>query len=640
MNKYSKVSSYIMVAMLLLGVFFVAIPNVKAAPITLNIIDAVTGSSNLHYTTATKNVGDNIQINLTITGTENMSLNTYQFRVSWDNTLLDFVSLAPPSDDVFSGIPPGASRVVAGPDLSTPGSVLYGVAINPPVTIPPSTWGFNGSGTLAVLTLKIIQGVSVGGPISVTCPLAFENIPADTFLLDSLGADIAFTPNSATYLYEWIAPTTLPSFSLVPSTIKPLAIGDVFSVDVMVSDVDQNWEITAFQFSIMWNTSLMEPTAPLYAFGTFLEAFQYFSPDGVIYAQDINTHNRPPPQTPILADYNFSIMGALLMPDPLSNDSYHPPFPSGGGRLATFYFKAIYDTISPEAYWSSIQFVLEDFLVLNHYNTDIGYDSAINAAYRAPQRILGLGIDVYTQYAYPYGGQGGNATSDSFGPQQQVELFALVTYNEWGVQQKLVGFQIYHQGATQGYNFAREGTTNAEGIAHISFRLPWPCNDPVNEIFGWWYVNATVEVAEQVVVDNLKFWVWWPVEVVSIEPKFTTYNQTKQGTEMCFEMVYRRYDAQEIPVLLTATVYDELGFFIGSAFLMTTVSNDPVSYDIDGNPIPHDYLWEFCILIPSNAVIGKCTVFGNAFTTWPWLGGVPYCPEVTNTIDFYLKKPS
>ena len=632
MKTYSKVSSYVMVAMLLLGVFFVATPNVNAAPVTLNIVDAVTGSSNLYYTTATKNVGDNIVLNITVGGLVDEALNTYQFRVSWDPTLLDYVSLIRPSDDVFSTAP--GSVLPAGPDSSTPGQVLYGAAVLP----LSGTWGTNSSGRLAVLTLKIIQGVSVGGPVSVTCSLDFMNLGADTFMLNALGVDIAFTPNSATYLYEWIEPTNRPRFSLVPSTIKPLAIGDVFSVDVMVSNVDPNWEITAFQFSIMWNTSLMEPTAPVFANGSFLEAFQYFTPDGVIYATDFNTHARPPPQTPILPDYNFSMVGTLLLPDPATNDTYHPPFPSGGGRLGTFYFKAIYETISPIEYWSAIQFILEDFLVLNHYNDDIGYDSSTGAAYRAPMKVLGLSIDVYTQYDYPFGGQGGNMTSDSFGPQQQVELFALVTYNEYPVQQKLVGFQVYHQGATQGYNFAREGTTDTEGIAHISFRLPWPCNDPVNEIFGWWYVNATVEVAEQVVVDNLKFWVWWPVEVVSIEPKFTSVTQTKQGTTMDFQMHYRRYDALPVDVLLTATVYDELGFFIGSAFLFTTVSNDPVAYDVLGNPIPNDYYWDFTISIPSNAVVGKCTVFGNAFSNWPWLGGYPYCPEVTNTLDFYIAK--
>lgn len=134
MNKYSKVSSYIMVAMLLLGVFFVAIPNVKAAPVTLNIVDPVTGSSSLYYTTATKSVGDNIDINITITGTLDMSLNTYQFRVSWDPTLLDYVSLVRPSDAVFSGLNSSYSVLPVGPDTSIPGEALFGAAVLPPGT--------------------------------------------------------------------------------------------------------------------------------------------------------------------------------------------------------------------------------------------------------------------------------------------------------------------------------------------------------------------------------------------------------------------------------------------------------------------------------------------------------------------------
>jgi hypothetical protein len=32
-------------------------------------------------------------------------------------------------------------------------------------------------------------------------------------------------------------------------------------------------------------------------------------------------------------------------------------------------------------------------------------------------------------------------------------------------------------------------------------------------------------------------------------------------------------------------------------------------------------------------------VFANAFSDFPWNGGVPYCPEVTNTIDFYIVIP-
>jgi len=371
----------------------------------------------------------------------------------------------------------------------------------------------------------------------------------------------------------------------------------------------------------------------------------------VIYASDINTHDRVPPNTPIDPGYNYSIVGELLMPDfsPGYNGTYHPPFPntgSGPGLLGTFYFQAILSTVSPIVAMSSIDFIAEDVLVLNHNNLNIGFSSLTGAAYTAPQTVLGLGIDLYTQYPYPFGGQGGNMTSDSFGPQQEVDLYALVTYNAYPVQQKLVGYQIFHQPTNPVYapfNFTREGTTDTNGIAEVAFRLPWPCTDPVGQIFGWWYVNATVEVAQQTVVDNLRFWVWWPVQVVSIEPKFTSITQSKTpGQTMGFTITYLTYHMQPQQVLLTGTVYDELGYFVGADSYMTIVQCPQSNYPPDlmpGNPAPMIYTHDFSIPLTTNAVVGKGIIYGNAFSDWPWNAGVPYCPEVTNTIAFYIKKP-
>jgi hypothetical protein len=412
----------------------------------------------------------------------------------------------------------------------------------------------------------------------------------------------------------------------------------------MVSNVDPGWGIIGFQFSVMWNTTFMTPAAPYYAPGTFLEGFAY--PSGVLYASDVNTHNRPLPMISIPADYNFSTFAAILLPDADPNPPYHAPFASGSGKLMTIYFTATYETLSPVEDWTYIEFInfttTEDSYALNQFQNVVPFASFTGTHYRAPLKIQGLAIDVYTQWPYPYGGQGGNMSSDSFGPQQEVCLSTNVTYNDYPVQQKLVGYEIWHQGAngTQTYQIFREGTTDVNGVSTVCFRLPWPCVDPVNNIFGWWYVNATVEVAGQTVVDMLKFWVWWPVEVVSIEPKQTSVVQSKQGTVACFEMIYRRFDIQPLDVLLTASVYDELGFFVGSA--STFIYNFGATGDMDpvtGDPIPVYGNWTFCIPIPSNAVVGKAIIYGNAFTNWPWLGGVPYCPEVTNTIDFYITKP-
>jgi hypothetical protein len=405
----------------------------------------------------------------------------------------------------------------------------------------------------------------------------------------------------------------------------------VFSFDVYIKDVDAGWEIIALQFSIAWNTTFMSPEAPYYTNGSFLEAFQY-APGGVFYAADINTHYRPPPLTPLPPDYNYSTFGMLLLPDFGANFTYHPPFPSGGGKLATLYFRAIYATYLPLIDTTMINFIGEDVLVMNKYGLDVGHNMTTGALYTAPALSLGLAIDVYTQYPFPYGGQGGNKTSDSFGPQQQVELYALVTYNEYPVQQKLVGFEIAHLGSLGWFDVFREGTTDANGVAHVSVRLPWPCSDPVNQIFGWWTVNATVEVAEQKAIDNLKFFVYWPVEVVSIVPKESSYQQRKTGGDaLTFTVVYQRYDQQDVPVVVTVTLYDELGFFIGSAYKVDTIGGaDYSGVSIDNNvwPTPTVKTWDVSIPMPTNAVVGMGTAYANAFDTFPWYLGTPYCPEV------------
>jgi len=620
-NKMNKkgVLVYCLTILLTLSAIMVILPVMpaKASGTTMELVNPIDGSHLFNFTTSQKSVGDTFTINVTVKDVTDLF--SWQIAVEWDPTLLEFANIVLPSDFVFAG----KSYLPAGPDTSVPGKVVYGVALGPGQT------SFSGSGRLCQIILRIIKEVSILKP-KVECDLNFTGKGVDTFMLNSAGTDIPFDIVNAHYIYQWVAPAKKPRFYLSPSTIKPAKLGDTFTVDVYVADVDAAWEIVALQFSVMWNTTLIEPAEPYWSNGTFFEKFQY-APGGVLYAADINTHARPPPQTPIPDDYNYSTIGLILLPDAAANYTYHPPFPSGSGVIATLYFKAIYETIAPREVWSTISFIGEDILVLNRYGMDIGYSRADPAQYRAPVKTLGLAIDVYTQYPSPYGGQGPKAVSDMFGPQQQVELFALVTYNEYPVQQKLVGFEIVHNG----YDIYREATTDADGIAHISFRIPWPCENPEKEIFGEWDVIATVEVAEQKRNDTLKFWVWWPVQVLSVESKYTTYTQTKNGVDMTFQLTYGTYRMQPISAVLTISVYDELGFFIGSYDYNVTVGWG--EYDHFG--VMKTYgPDEITIHIPSNAVVGSCTVYANAFDKQPWNGGTPYCPEVKNIEEFRIVK--
>lgn len=625
----NKLLGYATIALLMLSAMLVVLPNtVSAAPTSFELVNPIDGSHNFHFTTAEIGYGGIFIVNLTIRDVADLM--TWQAKISWDPTLLEYAGQVWPGD-------PGASDFIfaAEPKYKI-GPILETGAVTLSVVCDTAGGGhtFTGTGTAAQIKLRVIKEVSQLFP-TVECNLNFVNpppaTPSDTFLLNSLGSDISFDPIGGHYRYTWVAPTIKPRFYIKPSTIKPAMLGDPVDIEIWVADVDANWQIISFQFSIMWNVTCLAPRDPYWSRGTFMEAFSYTTPpeDGVLYAADINVHYRPPPWHEIPEDHNFSTIAIFLMPDPATNNTFHPPYPSDGGKLATLHFTAIKETIMPEECWTPIRFIEEDILVLNVFGLDIGFNRADLANYRCPVKVLGLSIDLYTQYVPPFGGQGANMPSDMFAPQQQVELFAKVTYNDYPVQQKLVGFEIRHGD----YIFWREATTNEDGIAHVSFRIPWPCQNPEEEIFGKWYVIATVEVAEMVANDTLGFWVGWPVEIVSIEPKESVYIQRKTGGDpLTFTVTYRTRSMQEIPAIITVTLYDNLGFFIGSDYKEVVVGwGEYKYYDFMAceEPPALEYTWDVSIPMPTNAVLGEGTAFANAFNAFPWNGGTPYCPEVS-----------
>jgi hypothetical protein len=73
-------------------------------------------------------------------------------------------------------------------------------------------------------------------------------------------------------------------------------------------------------------------------------------------------------------------------------------------------------------------------------------------------------------------------------------------------------------------------------------------------------------------------------------------------------------------VLVTVNVYDSLNRTLGV-----------VSFK--GNLMPGVSTFILGLPIPSSASRGFAKVYANAFTDWPYYGGVPYCPEVFATFE-------
>jgi hypothetical protein len=116
-----------------------------------------------------------------------------------------------PINNIFAGQP----LLIAGPDASVLGLVVYGAIL------PPGGHGVNGSGTLAQLNLTIIRAVSSEGPRLVQCNISFQNIGGDTFLLDSVGGGIVFTPINGYYAYSAPPPPPAHLYIDPPKVVDP-----------------------------------------------------------------------------------------------------------------------------------------------------------------------------------------------------------------------------------------------------------------------------------------------------------------------------------------------------------------------------------------------------------------------------------
>jgi hypothetical protein len=225
---------------------------------------------------------------------------------------------------------------------------------------------------------------------------------------------------------------------------------------------------------------------------------------------------------------------------------------------------------------------------------------------------LGASIDVYTAR----GGVGPNARSDAYGPQELVNLYALVTYNNVPVVNKDVAFEIFNQnGVAIAYRTAR---TNGSGIAATEYRTMWPDTATPEIIFGNWSVVATVDVSQVVKTDTVNFTFAYLITIDNAYTMTTTNNP--QGSFARTNVVkvnvtLTNIRTIDLPATVTIVIYDECDVPVGV-------------YTVETNVNAQDSTWiAGTISIPTYAFVGQAVVYVNSLTALPSLQGIPYCPE-------------
>ena len=233
-------------------------------------------------------------------------------------------------------------------------------------------------------------------------------------------------------------------------------------------------------------------------------------------------------------------------------------------------------------------------------------------------------IDLFTE-KMPFNGKGMNQSSDAFQPQELVILYANVTYNEDPVANNLVAFQVNNPlNAFQNITILGVSSTNASGIAQFYFRIPWPSENAEQIIFGEWFAIASVEIAQQVVVDTLTFQVGWIIKITNIatlNARLEPQTRYLRGDMIVFNLTVENIALIPKSATIIIDAQD------AASYPIIHIEMDNLVFQSGENHV------RAYSQIPTAAAIGEATVSAAAYTAPPKISGVLYSPAALSTFE-------
>jgi hypothetical protein len=413
-------------------------------------------------------------------------------------------------------------------------------------------------------------------------PLVFHNVT----LMDTVGP--ITTEPAQDGLVRVYAKLALPLcwLEVVPAdtVLGPdLVLGDqygqTFQITVDMKNLHFAWYLVGIQFRLSFDPSLVEVVSV---------------EEGPFLAQFNNTVD--PPYTFFISYVEIDdpiygthiLVGDLLLPNATGDWNV---FPEGDGTVAIITFRPLVQSWT-ETYYG--EFNLIEVVLADQNAEPVPYDTPQNGTLTIlPIEATGSRIDVWMQYPSPFGGQGLMNPADLVVPQQLITLTAKVTYNWWPVPQKLVTFHVYDDDGNLFTNL--QGMTDDYGHVTVEFRMPYY---NAEDFFGVWTVNATVEVAEEVVFDIMQFHFDWLVRIW----KVTTDKEEYMHLETVYITVeYGSHAQQDYEVTLKVAIFDNLSYSIGMTYVDLVIGG--ASFCTYKN-----YSTTLTITIPWEAAAGQATI--------------------------------
>jgi hypothetical protein len=493
----------------------------------------------------------------------------------------------------------------------------------------PHGWA-NGSGVVATIQFEAIYSA----PPRASCDLTLFNV----LLVDDQALPIEYDHlRHGTYEILVASP---PWLSVTPTTVEVEDLGDSFNLNVVINELDWGFHMVGAEFKIHYNTSVLETKTEWITEGT----------DNIM--REVAERTGTDLFFQAYVEEEYGLIGIVILP--LPNGTW-PFFPEGTGLLANIQFASIYQHGTKDV---TTLLILDDILLVDDCAKQIPIDEektadggtctvTLKKAFVPPpaERL----IDLFTQYTFPYGGQGLNMPSDAFAPQGQVELYSKVTYRGDAVPYKPVAYQI---SGPNDYQFVATEFSDSFGTALLDFSIPASPG-----YFGLWTITSTVDIAGQVVTDTLVFRVGWLIEVksITIEPNEGTVptgegelQQVYKGNTYEVSVVLKAITMQsptkcvqlldlEPKILLGYSGFDELNQPLFGQFFGLNI--EPIPFDSDfvldeaDREVPAG---KVSITIPRSAYSGVGTIYVNIFTDFLWNQGVPYSDPTTGMKQVWI----
>jgi hypothetical protein len=305
--------------------------------------------------------------------------------------------------------------------------------------------------------------------------------------------------------------------------------------------------------------------------------------------------------------------------------------PNGEVSIILIQFTALIQGIYPEEYYCQLHF--DNITLLGNFGEipTTGEDGLVIIL----GMVLAQYIDLYggaenngygsfpNPFPDPYNGRGYNNPMDLVTPKSKVILFAEVTYNTWPVQNKNVTFLLE---GPNGYSSIMYALTNANGVANVTFEMPWPDENP-ESLMGCWNATATATIGYVAVADAMLFFYSYLVNITDVTTDKSVYNR---GEEVTINILLGTLSMQSYPSLFLITVLDSLNLTISYVSILTSIGGSEYFGQM------YYVMYSLCFTIPIFAYSGYASIFVNCFDKNPEINGMPWCPQFQKSSAFFI----